>query len=210
MLFTADQKIVLIGDSITDCGWRDAFAPYGNGYVSLAQALLQARYPELRLTLVNKGVSGDTTRQLDARWQSDVLAERPDWLSVMIGINDVWRTFDNPGAGMDVPLVEYEATLRRLLQTAIEHTGARLIVMEPYMIEPDHTARMRRMMDDYGAAARRIGAELGAVVVRTQEAFDAALTTTQASAWASDKIHPELAGHAVIALAWLRAVGFTL
>ena len=97
MIFERGQRIVFIGDSITDCGRRDVFAPYGNGYVSLVRAFVTARYPERRLRWENRGIGGNTTRDLLARWDDDAIALRPDWLSVKIGINDVWRKYrDRP------------------------------------------------------------------------------------------------------------------
>ncbi|WP_026369157.1 SGNH/GDSL hydrolase family protein [Kallotenue papyrolyticum] len=207
MIFSTGQTILFIGDSITDAGRQHA-PPYGDGYVSLIQALLQARYPELGLRVINRGVSGDTTRELLARWERDALAEQPDWLSLLIGINDVWRSFGaNPHAA--VPLPEYEANLRSLLGSARER-GARLILMTPYMIEPERSVPMRRQMDWYGAVVRRLAAAMEAVLVDTQAAFDAVLRHTPPEAWATDQIHPNRAGHAVIALAWLRAVGFSV
>ena len=89
-------------------------------------------------------------------------------------------------------------------------TGARLILMEPYMIEPDRAQPMRRQMDAYGAAVRQLAADYQAVLVPTQAAFDAALQQTTPAAWADDQIHPNGPGHAVIALAFLRAIDFTL
>ncbi len=209
MLFEQGEKVLFVGDSITDCGRRDVFEPLGNGYVALVQALVTARYPELDLTFENRGVGGNTVRHLDERWEEDVIAESPDWLSVKIGINDVWRSFDSAGAGA-VAIDEYEATYRRLLMTAVERTGCRLIVAEPYVIESDQTNPMRVQMDAYGQVARSLAAEFGAVNIRTQEAFDLALETTTPDAWAADRIHPNLAGHAVIANAFLRAIGLEL
>jgi lysophospholipase L1-like esterase len=208
MIFDADQTILFIGDSITDCGRRDRAMPFGDGYVSQARSLLLARYPELRLRVVNRGIGGDTTRHLLDRWERDVLAERPDWLSLMIGINDVWRSFrENPHEA--VPLPEFESNLRELLGSARE-IGARLILMTPYMIEGDRGLPMRRQMDLYGDVVRRLARELDAVFVDTQAAFDAALRHSTPGDWAADQIHPNAEGHAVIALAWLRAVGFDL
>ncbi len=209
MLFEAKQKIVFIGDSITDCGRRDVAAPYGDGYVGLMRSLLLARYPEQQLQIVNKGIGGNTTRDLAARWQQDVIAERPDWLSVMIGINDVWRSFDSNGAGA-VGLEEYTAKLRDLLKQTRVLIGTRLILAEPYMIEPDQNQPMRRQMDTYGAAVRQVAAEYDAVLVRTQAAFDTALASTTPNDWADDYIHPNAPGHAIIGLAFLKAVGFDL
>ena len=103
MKVAANSKVVFIGDSITDCGrfktagagegWPNAL---GNGYVQQVDALLGSTYPQLNLRIVNVGNGGDTVRALKARWQSDVLDLKPDWLSVMIGTNDVWRQFDCP------------------------------------------------------------------------------------------------------------------
>ncbi|MGN6484134.1 MAG: GDSL-type esterase/lipase family protein, partial [Thermomicrobiales bacterium] len=145
MRFERGQKILFIGDSITDCGRRDANAPYGNGYMSLVRAFVDARYPELGLTWVNRGIGGNTTEHLLARWEEDAIAEQPDWLSVMIGINDVWRTFDSKGTGA-VSIEAYEANLRSLLQQVTDRTRARLIVADPFDIDPDRADPMRAMM----------------------------------------------------------------
>jgi len=209
MLFERGQKVVFIGDSITDCGRRDANAPYGNGYVSLVRGFVIGRYPELDLHFENRGIGGDTVRHLAARWDADVLAEHPDWLIVKIGINDVWRSFDSAGQGA-VDIEDYETTYRRLLQTAVDWTGCRLIIAEPYVIEGDRSDPMRAQMDRYGLVARQLAGEFQAVNVQTQAAFDRALETTAPGDWADDRIHPNLAGHAVIAQAFLRAIGWEL
>lgn len=209
MLFSAGEKIVFIGDSITDTGRRGEAAPYGTGYVSLVRAMLLARYAQLDLTLVNRGIGGNTVRDLAARWEADVLAEQPDWLSVKIGINDVWRAFaDRPTEA--VPLPEYTDTLRALLARVREAGTTRLILLTPYLIEGNRDDPMRRAMDTYGAAVKTLATECDAVCVDTQAAFDTVLAHTPAAFWADDRIHPGLPGHGVLALAWLRAVGFAL
>lgn len=97
------SKLLFIGDSITN-GGRNLNLPgegrtddaYGSGYVLFVKSLLESTCPDSRIRVVNSGISGHTVRDLAARWQADVLDFRPDWLSVMIGINDVWRQFDTP------------------------------------------------------------------------------------------------------------------
>jgi lysophospholipase L1-like esterase len=205
VIFERGQRIVFIGDSITDSGRRDVDPPYGNGYVSLVRAMVTAAHPELDLMWTNRGVSGDTVRDLDRRWERDAIGARPDWLSVMIGINDVWRAFSG-WADDAVPIDEYEATLRSLLRRAVDATGCRLIVATPYLIEPDRAEPQRATSDRYGAVARAVAAEFDAVCVDTQAAFDRVLAVTPAQAWADDRVHPNLAGHAVIAQAFLRAL----
>lgn len=207
MIFETGQRVLFIGDSITDCGRRDVAAPYGDGYMNLVRALVTASHPQLRLTWINRGVSGDTTRDLKARWESDVIDERPDWLSVKIGINDVWRAFTGQH-DLAVPIDEYEATLRELLHRAVEATGCRLILMEPYLIEPDLSEPQRAQSDRYRAVVRQLATEFDAVLVRTQDAFDRVLASTTPADWADDRVHPNLAGHAVIAQAFLTAIGW--
>ncbi|PZG01794.1 SGNH/GDSL hydrolase family protein [Micromonospora deserti] len=209
MIFQRGQRIVFIGDSITDCGRRDIAAPYGDGYMNLVRSFVTARYPELGLTWVNRGIGGDTVRNLAARWEQDVIAEQPDWLSVKIGINDVWRAFDGR-IDEAVPIDEYETTLRDLLRRTVDATGCRLILAEPYVIEPDRAEPQRAETVRYGQVVRRLAEEFEAINVRTQDAFDEVLKTTEVKDWAPDRIHPELPGHAVIAQAFLRALGWEL
>lgn len=136
LCFGVGEKIVFIGDSITDCGRRtEQDGPYGRGYVNLARALLHARYPAHGLRIVNRGIGGNTVRDLAARWREDVLEEEPDWLSVKIGINDVGRLLVGNLAD-HVPLDEYEATYRSLLRQTPAAANGKLILMEPYVIEP--------------------------------------------------------------------------
>ncbi len=209
MLFEHKQKVLFIGDSITDTGRRDVNAPFGNGYMSLVRAMTIARYPYLGLKWENRGIGGDTVRHLAARWQQDVIAEQPDWLSVKIGINDVWRSLDRNGDGA-VSVDEYETTYRELLKAAVEFTGCKLIIAEPYVIESNRQDPMRVQMEQYARVARKLAEEFDAVQVHTQEAFDEAVKTTGETAWAHDRIHPNLEGHAVIANAFLRAIGWEL
>jgi lysophospholipase L1-like esterase len=209
VIFEQGQRIVMVGDSITDCGRRDAHAPYGNGYVALVQAFITARYPDLALTFENRGVGGDTVRHLEARWQEDVIDLKPDWLSVKIGINDVWRAF-GANAHEAVPADEYEATYRGLLRRAVGETGCRLVILDPYVIEKDQADPQLVRTRELGMIARLLAEEFRAVHVRTQDAFDAVLQHSESTAWAADRIHPNLAGHAVIAQAFLNAVGFEM
>jgi lysophospholipase L1-like esterase len=207
------SKLVMIGDSITDCGrahpvGEGLFDALGTGYVSLVEGLLTARYPAHGIRVVNMGVSGNTVRDLQGRWQSDVLDLRPDWLSLFIGINDVWRQFDSPlQPEGHVSREEYTRTLETLVRTT-RPTLKGLILMTPYFIEPHRADGMRAMMDDYGAVVRRLADAHDALLVDTQAAFDAVLQHLHPMALAWDRVHPTRTGHMILARAFLQAIDY--
>jgi lysophospholipase L1-like esterase len=207
------QKWLFIGDSITDCGRTQPvaeglFDPLGRGYVTQIEALLGAAAPELGIRVVNVGSSGNTVRDLKDRWDRDVLALKPDWLSVAIGINDVWRQFDLPRAReKHVGLDEYERVYDELL--ARTRAGLQgLVLVTPYLIEPNRQEPMRARMDQYGAVVKRLARKYDAVFADTQTAFDRMLKHMHPMALAWDRIHPNQTGHMVIARTILNAVGY--
>jgi lysophospholipase L1-like esterase len=208
-----NSKLVMIGDSITDCErarpvGEGLFEALGKGYVSLVNGLLQATSPQQRVRVVNMGIGGNTVRDLDARWASDVIDQQPDWLSIMIGINDVWRQFDSPlQTEIHVPIDEYHTTLTRLVATTRPRLQG-LVLMTPYFIEPNRADPMRAQMDRYGALVREVAAAHDAVFVNTQAAFDRVLAELHPMTLAWDRVHPTLVGHTVLARAFLDAVGY--
>ncbi|HCA46082.1 MAG TPA: GDSL family lipase, partial [Armatimonadetes bacterium] len=74
---------------MTDAGRRTTAAPFGTGYAKLTVDLVTARYPERRIHWINKGIGGNRVTQLAERWTDDVIRHEPDWVSILIGINDV-------------------------------------------------------------------------------------------------------------------------
>lgn len=213
MIIPDNSKLLFIGDSITDCGrvrpvGEGADGELGNGYVSLVDGLLTSTTPDTRIRTVNMGISGNTVRDLKGRWQSDVLDLKPDWLSIMIGINDVWRHFDaRLRPEMQVPHDEYEITLEELVHSTVVLVEG-LVLMTPFFIEPNREDPMRKMMDQYGDTVRALAAKYDAVLVDTQAAFDEALKSVHPMALAEDRVHPNLAGHFVLARAFLKAIGY--
>ena len=210
----ANQKLLFIGDSVTD-GERKRpdgeglFDALGRSYPSLVDALLEAAYPARAIRVVNQGNGGNTVRDLAARWETDVLAQRPDWLSICIGINDVWRQFDQPRRPeIAVPLDEYKATLMRLCRATRPTLPGGLILMTPFYVEDNPADAMRKRMDAYGSVVRTIASEYDAVFVDTQAAFNEALRHRHSAALAWDRVHPNLVGHMILAKAVLDALGF--
>jgi lysophospholipase L1-like esterase len=207
------SKLLMIGDSVTDCDrarpvGEGLFGAHGKGYVAHVDALLTAAYPAHAIRVVNMGTSGNTVRDLEKRWQTDVLDLKPDWLSIMIGINDVWRQFDSPRQDeTHVGLDDYTAAYDRLL-TATRDRVKGLVLMTPFYIEPLADDAMRARMDHYGTAVKTLAARHNCTLVDTQAAFNHILQHMHSANLAWDRVHPNHLGHMVLARAFLNAIGF--
>jgi|UniRef100_UPI004049D0D6 lysophospholipase L1-like esterase len=211
MKIAPHSKLLLIGDSITDCErarpiGEGLFGAVGKSYVQLLEGLLYAKFPAHAVRVVNMGTSGNTVLDLKARWKTDVLDLKPDWLSIMIGVNDVWRQFDLPRQKeIHVLPKVYERTLQELVhQTRPKLKG--LIMLAPFYIEPNKSDAMRARMDEYGAIVKKVAAKNKAIFIDTQAAFDEVLPHMHANAIAWDRVHPNIIGHTIIARAILNAI----
>src|ERR1017187_4185153 len=214
MKIEAGSRLLMVGDSITDCGRKrpvgEGFRDnaLGVGYVALVAAAFGAVQPEARIHVINMGINGNTVRHMKARWNTDVLAKKPDWLSIMIGINDVWRQFDTPREkAAHVYPDEYKATLEELVVSTSPKVKG-LVLMTPYLIEPSREDPIRTRMDEYGGHVREIAARHKTLFLDTQAALDRLLTALAPTELAEDRIHPNLIGHIVLARAFLQGIGF--
>lgn len=213
MKLEKNNKLVMIGDSVTDCErsrpiGEGLFGALGKGYVSIVDGLINATYPELQIRTVNVGTSGNTVLDLQARWQTDVIDLKPDWLSIMIGINDVWRHFDVPHQKeRHVDIEAYEKTLRELVEQTRPLVKG-LVLMTPFYIEPNPQDAMRSKMDQYGAVVKQIAEETGSLFVDTQAAFEPVLQAYYPAYIAWDRVHPNNVGHTILAKAFLKAIDF--
>jgi lysophospholipase L1-like esterase len=205
----------MIGDSITDTGrarpiGEGSSDALGRGYVCLVDAFLRTAYPERRIRVVNVGTSGNTIRDLKERWQTDVFEQSPDWLSIMIGINDVWRQFDRPlQTEAHVYPEEYEATLEEIVDQTLPRVKG-VVLMTPYYMELNTKDAMRSRMDEYGAVVRRTAEKYDTLFVDLQAAFAPVLEHYYPASLGWDRVHPDQAGHMIIAQAFLKAVGFPM
>jgi acyl-CoA thioesterase I len=201
-----DGDLVLFqGDSITDAG-RDYRDPenLGFGYALLAASWFQALYPEKKVRFLNRGIAGNRASDLEERWQEDCLALRPTWLSVLIGINETWRTYDSNDP---TPASVYEETYQELLERATSTLHVRLILCEPFVLPvPADREEWRADLDPRIAVVRRLARKYNALYVPFDGLFAQAATRREPAFWAADGVHPTPAGHALMAQAWLRAV----
>ena len=203
------DTIVFIGDSITDAErHRQAYRPLGFGYVHFVGNLLLARRPELNLSIVNTGVSGDTIRDLEHRWDKDCIAYRPNIVSVLAGINDVWQLAMEPALAQAASTPsQYEVTYDELLSRTKKRCGCQFVLMEPFMFCRDRANAVFNALMPYIEIVRGLAARYNAVLVPVQQEIDRQIAEVSPEKWSGDAVHPYLWAHAWIALRWLEATG---
>jgi lysophospholipase L1-like esterase len=200
--------ILFQGDSITDAGrQRDKTGntneALGNGYCLQAAAQLLLNHANKKLTIYNRGVSGNKVFEMAARWEEDCLQLKPAVLSILVGVNDFWHKHDGKYNGT---IEKYKKDYVDLLtRTKDRLPDVQLIIGEPYAVSGV------KAVDDswfpefnaYRAVAREVADQFGAVFIPYQHIFDEALKIAPGSYWTRDGVHAGLPGAALMAKAWL-------
>ncbi|MCY3740983.1 MAG: SGNH/GDSL hydrolase family protein [Candidatus Poribacteria bacterium] len=204
LLFQSGDKVLFIGDSITDCGRRNEHAPFGHGYVRKITELITAKYPDRDIAYVNKGIGGDIVEGLEERWDTDVITEKPNWLSVKIGINNASRQYANDvSTGEYLPI--WEACYRRILTRVKTELDAPLFLFEIFYIEEDVDEPRPLAVDAYNESIHTLAEEFDARLIPTNAAFDKAVAARPGALWTTqDGVHPNPEGHTLMALEFLK------
>ena len=204
LLFQSGEKVLFIGDSITDCGRRNENTPLGQGYVLKITELITAKYPERQIEYVNMGIGGDIVEGLENRWDTDVIAENPDWVSVKIGINNASRQLNQEVSNEDY-LPEWEECYRRILTRVKNELSAPIFLFEIFYIEEDVQNPRPLAVDAYNERIHKLADEFHARLIRTNEAFDKAVAARPGALWTTqDGVHPNAEGHTLMALEFLK------
>ncbi|MFG1911893.1 SGNH/GDSL hydrolase family protein [Kribbella sp. NPDC048928] len=203
MMLADGARVMFTGDSITDCHRRDTDNPLGYGYPLLVAGQWGLRQPDRVPVWMNTGISGDTLAGLGSRWQTDVLDERPDVVSILIGINDCGYRFS---FGHDeVTADSYRAGYRQLLEPL---AGVQLVLIEPFLLPvKEEQWAWRADLDAKIQVVRELAREFGARLVAADGMFAELAAGNNPEHWLSDGVHPTAAGHQALSEAWLRQVG---
>jgi lysophospholipase L1-like esterase len=204
-MFSANCRILFQGDSITDGNRGRSDDPnhiLGHGYVFIIAAKFGALYPERNLLFMNRGCSGNSVKDLQARWQEDTIALKPDILSIAVGINDYY---------FKAPVDEFDRNYDRLLaETVAALPETRLVLCEPFGLSTglfmDDWSKHRAELEARQAVVARMAGKYKAVLVRLQHVFDAACRKAPARYWLWDGVHPTYSGHQLMADEWIRTV----
>jgi lysophospholipase L1-like esterase len=205
------NTILFQGDSITDAG-RDKKnqvanlqKSFGGGYAWMAASNLLVTSPHLNLRIYNRGISGNKVHQLAARWDRDCLDLKPDLLSILIGVNDIWHGLNGKYQGT---VKTYEDDYISLLQrTKKALPDTRIVICEPFVLRCGAVnENWFPEFDHYRKSAVKVASQFGAILVPFQSMFDEAVKYAPAKHWAGDGVHPSSHGSSLMAQFWLNAV----
>ncbi|MEI5101229.1 SGNH/GDSL hydrolase family protein [Streptomyces sp. PmtG] len=211
------STVMFTGDSITDCQRLESEDGLGFGYPLRIAGEWGFRHPDRPVTWLNTGIGGHKVRDLEARWQQDVLDARPDLVSILVGVNDMgWHTMDPQG--YVIPVEEFEAGYDRLLAPLAE-AGTTLVLIEPFLL-PIHgyveagpaligekeRKEWRADLDPKIQVVRKLARAYGAHLLAAGAMFAELTAATEPEHWSADGVHPTPAGHAALAAAWLHLV----
>jgi lysophospholipase L1-like esterase len=209
----SDGSVVLFqGDSITDAGRSrekegaaNDQAGLGNGYAAVAAAGLLVDRPKAGLRIYNRGISGNKVFQLAERWDKDCLSIKPDVLSILIGVNDIWHTLNGNYQGtVEIYERDYRALLERTRKAL---PNVKLVICEPFVLRCGAVSeKWFPEFDQYRAAAKRVASHFHATFVPFQAMFDEAIKYAPPEHWAKDGVHPSSAGAALMAHEWVKDV----
>jgi len=213
-LIKPGSTILFQGDSITDAG-RDKSAKaestpnmqpgFGHGYAWMAASSMLVGKHGGDLTIYNRGISGHKVPDLANRWKKDCIDLKPDVLSILIGVNDLWHKFSGRYKGT---VESYESGYRKLLQSTKESLpDVKLVICEPFVLKCGAVdEKWFPVFDGYREVARKMADEQKAVFVPFQSMFDKAIQYAPPKHWAGDGVHPTPFGAALMASAWSKAV----
>jgi lysophospholipase L1-like esterase len=192
------EQIVAIGDSITA----------GGGYLRDIDAVLAQQYPDKKIPkVINKGIGGQKAEDLVKRFGDDVVKLKPAYVTISIGINDVWHRLGAPHD--EKVLAEYKKNIAAMVDAA-QKAGIKVILLTPTVIQEDADAEGNKRLVKYVEAEKQIAAEKKCQLVDLHAMFLTALKQKPAKrkTWLTvDGVHMQPRGDAIMAIGVLRALG---
>jgi lysophospholipase L1-like esterase len=197
------KTILFQGDSITDAGRNfqdDAYMGYG--YATMTAGKIAVDYPG-QYRVVNKGISGNRIVDVYARMKKDILNLNPSFMTILIGINDVWHEI---GEKNGVDAVKFERVYDWLITELKEaKPDLQILILEPFVLKGPATEHAWEEFYSEtllrAAACRRLAQKHDLVFVPLQEKLEALAAATSNTYVLGDGVHPTYAGHQVIARA---------
>jgi len=201
-----DNSLVLFqGDSITDNGRsRQDLTHLGEGYPLITAAWFSALHPQKKVSFLNRGISGNRVKDLIQRWESDCLKLAPTWVSILIGVNDMWRRYDSNDP---TSTAHFESNYRRLLDQTFARLKPQVILCEPFLLPINNEQKSwREDLDPKIEVVQRLARDYKTLLVPLDSIFTEAAQQREPDYWLPDGVHTSPAGAALIAQSWLKVV----
>ena len=200
------MKILFQGDSVTDAG-RDRSDPHdmGNGYPRFASAMIQDSYPDIDFEFVNLGISGNRTEHLVERMEADFIEIQPDIVSILIGVNDVWHHY--AFEYVETTDEQFESNYRTLLDAIKSRTNARILMIQPFLLETVDPAK-QELCEELArkqAIVKKLADEYADAYLPLDEVLHS-MTEEEPAYYAADGVHPTPDGACCIGEAYLGAI----
>lgn len=209
------SKLILFqGDSITDCGRnREDITSTGVGYATMVKGQLGFECPGA-YEFINKGISGNRIVDVYARIKADIINLKPDYMSLLIGVNDVWHELGGRHNGVAADKFEkiYDMLISEILEALPD---IKIMILEPFVLEAEKTTATEEEPERWeyfrtevplrAAAAKRIAEKYQLPFVLLQDKLDEACKQAPASYWLRDGVHPTPMGHWIIKNEWMKA-----
>lgn len=212
------MKVILFqGDSITDCGRsRERFDLVGEGYPMLVKAQLGFEKPGI-YEFCNKGVGGNRIVDVYSRIKTDIINLKPDYMSILIGVNDVWHELDKQN-GVDAE--KFEKIYCMLIEEIKEVLpDIKIMILEPFCLRgvttenkeenPNRWIIFNSEVRKRAEKAKKVAEKYQLVFVPLQDKFNEVCKLTAEtegeSYWLRDGVHPTAMGHELIKREWMKA-----
>ncbi len=198
------MRILFQGDSITDCGRNYADSKnLGDGYPRYAAKRIQELFPEKNFEFLNRGIGGNRTEDLLARWQADCVDLQPEIVSILIGINDTWHHAEKRDW---IPHEQFEHNYRAILTQIKERTNAKILILEQYLVDVPDKEFFRQDLDPKIDITRKLAREFADAYIPLDGLFAAETIHHDPLYWTLEGIHTTQAGAEFIAEQYARAV----
>ena len=207
----------------------------GHGYQTGVASALALENAAAMPKFINKGYSGATMHDLLNKWDADVLQNRPTLLSLLIGTNDCTQGVLR-GLSAEEIAAKYRAAVQEGIDRTREVCGdLRIVLCEPFYFPLDRSDLSYRFtphpdcegpfgrpdrndtddlvnarvqaMELVQTAAAELAAKNHCVFVPLRERFENMFKQSKREYFIWDGTHPTIAGHALIAKAWLEEAG---
>lgn len=207
------KTVLFQGDSITDCERvRNNPSHVGYGYPLLVKSRLGFENPN-KYNFINRGISGNRSIDVYARIKADIINLKPDYMSILIGVNDVLLEIEDEN-GVDAE--KFEKIYCMLIEEIVAAIPEiKIMILEPFCLNgyatkntediPDRWDRFSSGVKKRAEKAKLIADKYNLRFIPLQEKFDEAVKLSKETYWLIDGVHPTAMGHELICREWIKA-----